>query len=112
MISQDKDLCFEQLQQVHINRLAPCLYLGKTLRELIEPCPVRISAVRDFLRDIRPQLDYYIVPITDPYGPAIVEPGLECIVVSEETLGGGNKINEIRAEKVSVDLCRLLKSNG
>ena len=49
---------------------------------------------------LRPQLEYKIVPITDHFGPSIVDAELQCIVVSEETLKGGNSVNRRRTEKV------------
>lgn len=67
---------------------------GKTLWELIENLDVRIENVKHFLSDICTELVYHIVPISDPFGPSIHDPTMEMIVVSEETLRGGEKINE------------------
>ena len=75
-------------------------FSGKTLFELIEPVNVRIAAARSFLEEVKPTLEYNIVPIHDPFGPSITDPSLECIVVSEETLKGGNSVNKRRVEKV------------
>ncbi|KAG5895424.1 hypothetical protein JTB14_037583 [Gonioctena quinquepunctata] len=71
----------------------------KTLWELIEDISIRVEHVSDFMKDICPELDYNIVPISDPYGPAIRDDSMEMIVVSEETLKGGEKINSIRLER-------------
>jgi phosphopantetheine adenylyltransferase len=57
--------------------------------------------VQQFLEDVKPQLIYSIVPIQDPYGPSITEADLQCIVVSEETIKGGQAVNTKRAEKVN-----------
>ena len=73
----------------------------KTLCELIEPASERIRLLEEFLRDIKPSLTYKVVPIVDPFGPSIVDPDLQCIVVSEETLRGGQAVNKKREEKVS-----------
>ena len=55
----------------------------KTLVELMESTSFRVSAVTRFLRDIKPALDAVVVPIQDPFGPSIVDPRLQAIVVSE-----------------------------
>lgn len=72
---------------------------GKKLWELIEPTDMRISALRHFLTDVDATLTYKIEAITDPFGPSIEDPQLQCIVVSEETLKGGKKVNEERQKK-------------
>ena len=55
----------------------------KTLSELIEPTDFRIQAVKDFLLEIKPSVDAIVVPIQDPFGPSIVDPRLQAIVVSQ-----------------------------
>lgn len=69
------------------------MIFSKTLWEFIEDTDLRINNVRDFLCDICPELNYNIVPISDPFGPAITDPTMELIVVSQETFKGGEKIN-------------------
>lgn len=71
------------------------------LPELIEPIGDRLGSVRQFVSDIKPCLQYNVVTITDPFGPAITDPQLECIVVSAETVRGANSINVKRAEQVN-----------
>lgn len=72
---------------------------NKVLWELIEPVEQRISDVTEFLLDVDPSLHYEIVPITDPYGPTITDPDINCIVVSAETRKGGEKVNSERKKK-------------
>lgn len=72
---------------------------NKILWELIKDTHERRDLVRDFLIDIFDGIDYKVVPINDPFGPAIEDSSLECIVVSDETIRGGEKINEIRLQK-------------
>ena len=43
--------------------------------------------------------DYTIIPLSDPYGPAITDPKLEAHVSSIETHEVAIKINEMRVEK-------------
>lgn len=68
----------------------------KKLWELIEPCNIRIAKVREFLEEVEPNLEYDVVPISDVYGPTKDDPTFEMLVVSAETIGGGNKVNEVR----------------
>lgn len=71
----------------------------KCLTELIESCEDRIAVVLELLQDLDPNIEYDVMPISDPFGPTIHDPSFEMIVVSEETKKGGLKINEVRAEK-------------
>ncbi|CAG4971479.1 unnamed protein product [Colias eurytheme] len=70
----------------------------KVLWELIEPVEKRIKAVRDFLTDINPDLEYNVLPIQDMYGPTKDDPKIQLIVVSEETARAVGKINDKRKE--------------
>ncbi|XP_075237464.1 bifunctional Phosphopantetheine adenylyltransferase - Dephospho-CoA kinase [Lycorma delicatula] len=72
---------------------------SKKLWELIEPCSIRMKNVKEFLEDVEPRLKYDVIPISDMYGPTIETPEFEMIVVSAETINGGNKINELRKER-------------
>jgi len=69
---------------------------SKKLWELVEPCAKRLNKVKEFLQDIDSTLEYNIFPIYDIYGPTIHDPTFEMIVVSEETIKGGESINEKR----------------
>jgi phosphopantetheine adenylyltransferase/dephospho-CoA kinase len=93
-----------------LSQCSECLTIGvtdesmirkKTLWELIAPVEERIAAVRlyceNYLKDnSRTGLKLNIVPISDPFGPAITDTSLEAIIVSDETIGGAEKINLIR----------------
>ncbi|KAM9174931.1 bifunctional coenzyme A synthase [Mergus octosetaceus] len=70
----------------------------KVLKELIEPYELRAAKLREFLADVQPSVLYDIVPLGDPYGPAVTDPELRCIVVSEETRKGGEAVNKKRLE--------------
>ncbi|XP_037949423.1 bifunctional coenzyme A synthase isoform X2 [Teleopsis dalmanni] len=69
---------------------------SKVLPELILPVEQRIQEVKEFLIEIDSTLQYDIVPIDDPYGPTQTDPNMDMIMVSAETLRGGQKVNEIR----------------
>ncbi|XP_071568849.1 bifunctional coenzyme A synthase isoform X2 [Temnothorax nylanderi] len=75
------------------------LITGKILWELIQPCTQRIKEVKEFLEDVDSSITYNVVPINDMYGPTKEDPTLEMIVVSQETKRGGDKVNELRAQK-------------
>ncbi|KAM4624174.1 bifunctional coenzyme A synthase isoform 1-T2 [Polymixia lowei] len=70
----------------------------KVLKELIEPYPLRVKRLREFLQDVKPSLEVEIVPLDDPFGASVVDPQLQCIVVSEETRKGGEAVNKRRLE--------------
>jgi phosphopantetheine adenylyltransferase/dephospho-CoA kinase len=67
----------------------------------------RISSVKDFLSDVKPSMVYSVVPITDGFGPTVVDPDMDLIVLSQETKKGGEMINEERQKKVEID--KLIK---
>ena len=77
------------------------LLSSKVLPELIKPIDVRVSDVEAYLRDVKPWVKHEVVSITDIYGPTAWDDDLECLVVSPETVRGGQKINQEREKKVS-----------
>ncbi|XP_025096576.1 bifunctional coenzyme A synthase-like isoform X2 [Pomacea canaliculata] len=72
---------------------------SKILKELIEPVESRMSSVSHFVHDIKPSLNIKTVAIEDIYGPTTVYPDFECLVVSQETIKGGDMINAERVKK-------------
>jgi hypothetical protein len=66
----------------------------------MEPTEDRIHSVVRFIETVKPQLDHHVVPITDMFGPTITDPDLQCIVVSAETMKGGQIVNQERQKKV------------
>ncbi|XP_028989092.1 bifunctional coenzyme A synthase isoform X2 [Betta splendens] len=70
----------------------------KVLKDLIEPYSLRVQRIREFLQDTKPSLQVEIVPLHDPFGVSVVDPLLQCIVVSEETRKGGEAVNKKRCE--------------
>lgn len=73
---------------------------SKKLSDLIQPLDSRLDSVQEFLSDIRGQdKENLVTTISDPFGPAITDESIQCIVGSEESKKGCEKINEIRREK-------------
>jgi pantetheine-phosphate adenylyltransferase len=71
----------------------------KSYKEVMESFEVRKQSVLKFLKLSAEHLDFTLIPITDPFGPTITEPSFDAMVLSAETISGGNIINEKRVEK-------------
>lgn len=65
----------------------------------IQPLQERAAGVETFLRGIKPGLGVRVVPISDPFGPSIVERDIDAIAVSSETLAGAVAVNRKRVER-------------
>ena len=78
-------------------------FLQKVKKEhadLIESYELRKQNILDFVKTLHPEyIDRCtIVPLDDPFGPAILDPNIEIHVSSEETYQVAMKINEVRAK--------------
>ena len=63
----------------------------------IDHCEVRMTNLNNFLQGDHE--NFHISRLDDAYGPTVVDPDFDAIVVSEETEPNALKINDIRVEK-------------
>ncbi|KAI5124568.1 hypothetical protein M0805_003088 [Coniferiporia weirii] len=71
----------------------------KSNKEVLEVLDIRIRRVREFMEFFKPGLFYDVVTIEDVYGPTAVDPNIQALVVSKETLAGASAIATLREEK-------------
>ncbi|KAJ1730539.1 hypothetical protein LPJ72_004424 [Coemansia sp. Benny D160-2] len=71
---------------------------NKKYREQLESYRTRELSVLLFLRKIRKDLIFELVPIDDPYGPTATDASIGALAVSHETLYASNALNLRRAE--------------
>ena len=62
---------------------------------------MRMKTVQEFLQDVKPSLEYRVLPICDGFGPTVTDTTMELIVLSQETQKGGEMINTERRKKVT-----------
>lgn len=73
-----------------------CMLLKKKHRELIDSTEQRVKNVETYLNFVKRGITYEVVPITDPFGPTVSDPTIDALVVSKETLKGGDLVNSER----------------
>lgn len=75
------------------------LLIHKEFKECMEPFAKREDNVLDFLHLLKPQLLVDIIPLHDVCGPTGTVPEIECLIVSRETVKGGEIVNKTRMER-------------
>lgn len=71
--------------------------MGKTHE--VKPYVDRLEDLKKLLGDMKVASRAVIIPIEDPYGPAVSDPTIEAIVVSDETYNRALEINRLREAK-------------
>lgn len=75
---------------VDVLRPDDMLLKNKSNKEVLEPLEQRMNSVRDFLQLFRPQIEHFVLPISDVYGPTATDPDIDALVVSKETMSGAS----------------------
>ncbi|CAO3658981.1 unnamed protein product [Rhizopus stolonifer] len=73
-----------------------CMLTKKKHKDLIGSTTDRIKKVEAYLHSVKRSIQYNVVPITDPFGPTVTDPTIDALVVSKETLKGGDLVNSER----------------
>ncbi|KAK5779058.1 hypothetical protein RI543_002942 [Arxiozyma heterogenica] len=75
------------------------LLVNKKFKECMESFSKREDNVLEFLHILKPQLLVDIIPLHDVCGPTGTVPEIECLIVSRETVKGGEIVNRTRRER-------------
>ncbi|KAI9295741.1 Nucleotidylyl transferase [Neoconidiobolus thromboides FSU 785] len=90
LLAQDKLFC---------GIMDDSLLKNKQFAHEIQKNDKRIEIINHFLNLLRPNFKFIIEPIFDPYGPTIHDSTIDTLIVSKETVSGGEAINKKRLEK-------------
>ncbi|CCD23094.1 putative pantetheine-phosphate adenylyltransferase NDAI_0B00600 [Naumovozyma dairenensis CBS 421] len=75
------------------------LLVNKKYKEQLENFDKRCLNVMTFVHLVKPSLRVEIVPIKDVCGPTGTVPEIEALVVSRETIAGGQVVNDTRQQR-------------
>jgi pantetheine-phosphate adenylyltransferase len=92
------EVAFNVGKKVIIGLTTDVLLQQKKFKEFIEPYEIRESGLKDYASSIGREEDLVIIPLHDPFGPAITEPNINIHISSEETFEVAREINDIRRE--------------
>ncbi len=93
---------FKNADYVIIGVMSDRCLSGKIAREKIDPFEVRVKRIIKYCDELTKSLrakEYEVVEITGPYDVVLEREDLDILVVSEETLAKGVKINILRSRK-------------
>jgi pantetheine-phosphate adenylyltransferase len=82
-----------------VGLMTPSLLVSKSNHQLLEPLDERIRKVHDYLKRIDIDgVELDVCEIHDPYGPTAWDGDIQALVVSRETMSGGEAVNKKRRE--------------
>ena len=71
---------------------------SKAHAELIQPLETRAQVLVSLVGHLCPAVSVRWVPLYEPYGPTIKSNAYDALILSQETLRGGERINQVREE--------------
>ena len=97
--------------KVIIGITADTFILEKEFPDLIQTYEQRCQAVQEYMSSLGREKDITLVKLDNIYGPTLIDPKIDCLVVSPLTEGGAQLINQKRVElnlkKLPVEICFL-----
>lgn len=75
------------------------LLVNKKYKDIVQDFDTRRQNVVDFLNTFKPSLKIEIIPLKDVCGPTGTVPEIQALVVSRETIKGGETVNKTRKER-------------
>jgi len=85
---------------------------GKPYSESLEPYAVRARHVRNWCKKHR--INHEVVMLDDLYGPTLEDRRIKALAVTEETVAGAEKINEVRGHsrlpELPIYICPLVRN--
>jgi pantetheine-phosphate adenylyltransferase len=79
--------------------MTPSLLQSKSNAQLLQTLDERIRTTKDFLSRQGTNVELDVVEIHDPFGPTAWDGDIQALVVSKETVSGGEAVNKKRKEK-------------
>ena len=94
------ETAFQVGKKVVIGLSTDELLANKEYKEQIKPYSTRLSQLEEYIEQSLaiPKSDYSIIPLSDPFGPAITNIDIQAHISSMETYQGALRINEKRLE--------------
>lgn len=92
------------------------LLVNKKFKDMLQNFQKRRANIESFIQLLKPSLKVEIIPLNDVCGPTGTVPEIESLIVSQETLSGGQIVNKTRQERqmrpLEIVVVNVLGSNG
>lgn len=74
-------------------------FAAKKGKKLWHTYAQRFDSLKSLIEKTFPEKSYVISPLDNDFGPAVLEQGVEALIVSEETAHQGETLNQLRKQK-------------